>query len=64
MPEELMNELVKTLRTNKDLFAWKVIDILGIDPNVISHKLSLCREAKLILSEEKEDGGREKKGSF
>ena len=48
MPEELMNELVKFLRRNKDLFAWNVVDIPGINPTVICHRFSLCREAKLI----------------
>jgi len=48
MPEELMNELVKILRRNNDLFAWKVTYIPSINPNVISNKLSLCQEVKSI----------------
>jgi len=42
MPEELVNGLIATLRRNKILFAWKATNILGIDLDVISHKLSTC----------------------
>ena len=46
MPEDLLNKLIAILRRNKDLFAWKAADIPGIDPEVISHKLSVCQGAK------------------
>jgi len=37
MPEDLLNKLIALLRRNKDLFAWKIVDIPGIDPEVICH---------------------------
>ena len=59
-----MNELVKTLRRNKNFFAWKVTDILGINPNVISHKLSLCRKAKSISQKRRRMGEEKKRTTF
>jgi len=48
MPEDLLNKLIVVLRRSKDLFAWKATDIPGIDPEVISHKLSVCQGAKPV----------------
>ena len=42
-------ERIQILRDNKDVFAFSAVDILGIDPNLISHKLnvdSTCRPVK------------------
>ncbi|XP_014515522.1 uncharacterized protein LOC106773337 [Vigna radiata var. radiata] len=33
---------------NKDLFAWTTFDMPGIHPDIISHKLSVFRDAKLV----------------
>jgi len=48
MPEDLLNKLIAVLRRNKDLFTWKAYNIPGIDPEVISHKLSICQGAKPV----------------
>ena len=62
MPEELVNGLIATLRRNKDFFAWKTIDIPGINPDVISHKYFIYREVKSLAQKregiwEKKSGG-------
>jgi len=33
---------------NTDLFAWSTVDLLGVDPLVASHKLSIYKEAGYI----------------
>jgi len=38
----------QVLTDNKDLFTWTVEDMLGIDPRVMCHKLSICREARPV----------------
>jgi len=46
-PEE--SQTLKTrLADNKDLFAWTVGDMPGIDSRVMTHKLSVCKEARPI----------------
>ncbi|XP_074282564.1 uncharacterized protein LOC141607106 [Silene latifolia] len=39
--EELRNQLIQFLKSNMDCFAWSHNDMVGIDPSVISHKLSV-----------------------
>ncbi|XP_068479118.1 uncharacterized protein [Phaseolus vulgaris] len=56
MPEEMIDDLVAVIRMNKDLFAWKASDIPGIDHNIISHKLSVCREARPIAQKRRKLG--------
>ncbi|XP_074300236.1 uncharacterized protein LOC141631470 [Silene latifolia] len=38
---KIREELVRLLRTNIDCFAWSHDDMIGIDPSVITHKLSV-----------------------
>jgi len=64
MLEELMSGLITTLRRNKDLFAWKATDIPEIDPNVIFHKLSLCREANMVAQKRMRMGEEKRKATF
>ena len=64
MPEELVNGLIATLRRNKDLFAWKAADMLGKDPDMISHKFSICREAKLVAQKRRKMGEEKRKITF
>lgn len=40
-----VQEIGRVLTRNKDLFAWTTADMLGIHPDVISHKLSLFKDA-------------------
>ena len=64
MPEELLNKLIPVLCRNKDLFAWKVADIPGIDPDVISHKLSVCQGAKLVAKKRRKLGEERRKATI
>ena len=41
-------DLVQFLRKNIDVFAWSHEDMLGIDPNVITHHLNVCPSSKPV----------------
>ncbi|KAK3000192.1 hypothetical protein RJ639_024282 [Escallonia herrerae] len=41
LKEDTKLELVNLLRTYVDVFAWTVADMLGIDPEVITHRLNV-----------------------
>ena len=56
MPEGLSNQLIEVLRRNKVLFAWKAVDISGIDPEVICHKLFVCQGAKPVSQKRRKLG--------
>ena len=49
-----------TLKKNVDLFAWTPSDMPGVSPNIITHKLSVFKEAQPI-SQKKRDYGDEKR---
>ena len=38
---EDFTELVKVLRENADIFAWSMAYMLGVSPDVITHKLNI-----------------------
>jgi len=40
--------IIPILVGNTDLFAWSTADLLGVDPLVASHKLSIYKEARYI----------------
>ena len=40
LAEDLKCLLTQFLRQNRDIFAWKQVDMGGIDPTVITHKLN------------------------
>jgi len=40
--------LTPTFISNTDLFAWSAADLLGIDPQVASHKLSIYKDATYV----------------
>jgi len=46
--DEEKNIITTVLFKNTDLFAWSAANMSGIDPQIISHKLSICKEAKPI----------------
>ena len=48
LTEDLKNLLIHFLRQNKDVFAWKQADMGGIDPTVITHRLSVSPSFKPI----------------
>ena len=41
MEPEVRNELIEFLKGHKITFAWSTDEIIGVDPNVISHKLNV-----------------------
>ena len=48
LAEDLKNLLIDFLRQNKDVFAWKQVDMGGIDPTVITHRLNVSPSFKPI----------------
>ena len=38
---EVQNQLIEFLRAHKTTFAWSTDDMVGVDPNVIPHKLTV-----------------------
>jgi len=49
-----------TLKKNIDMFAWTSFDMLGVSSNIITHKLSVFKEARPI-AQKKRDYGDEKR---
>ena len=45
LKEEEKAMITAILAKNSDLFAWTITDMPGIDPRIISHKLSIYKEA-------------------
>jgi len=50
---EEKNIITTVLFKNTDLFAWSAADMSGTDPQIISHKLSICKEARLIAQKKR-----------
>ena len=50
MKVKMKQDLVQFLRENIDVFAWSHEDMLGIDPNVITHHLNVypCRPSQFV----------------
>jgi len=38
----------QALKRNIDLFAWTTFNMTGVSPDIITHKLSIYREARLV----------------
>jgi len=49
--------IMEVLTTNKDLFAWATSDMPGIDPRIMSHRLSVYRHKIGCTKKEKNGGG-------
>ncbi|WVZ19433.1 hypothetical protein V8G54_006755 [Vigna mungo] len=56
LTEAQAQEVGWVLKANKDLFAWTAADMLGIHPDVISHKLSLFKDARLVAQKKRRIG--------
>nr|KYP73952.1 Transposon Ty3-I Gag-Pol polyprotein [Cajanus cajan] len=56
LPEADRHALSRVIQKNKDLFAWVPSDMPGIDPKVMCHKLSVCREARPIAQRKRKMG--------
>ena len=48
MEEKTKQELVQFLKKNTDVFAWSHEEMLGIDPNVITHRLNASSSYKPV----------------
>ena len=46
--EDLRSLLIRFLKQNKDVFAWKQKDMGGIDPAIITHRLSVSPSCKPV----------------
>jgi len=44
------------LAKNFDVFAWTIADMSDIDPRIIFHKLSVCKEAKSVAQKKRRMG--------
>ena len=44
----LRSLLTQFLRQNKDVFAWKLVDMGGIDPAIITHRLNVSPSFKPV----------------
>lgn len=42
------DKVLKTLKSRISTFAWKIKDITGVDPIIITHKLSVDPFAKMV----------------
>lgn len=48
LPNNLKSQLVAFLMENHIVLAWCPIDMLGIDPSIITHKLGILLGYKLV----------------
>ena len=48
LAEDLRSLLIRFLKQNKDVFAWKQEDMGGIDPAIITHRLSVSPSFKPV----------------
>ena len=48
LAEDLTSPLTHFLRQNKDVFAWKLTDMGGIDPIIITHRLNISPSFKPV----------------
>lgn len=49
-------KIFEVLHANRDLFAWKPSDMPGIHPSIISHKLTVCPQAKPVAQRKRRMG--------
>lgn len=59
MDEEVA--LTQLLRNNLDLFAWKPLDLQGIDPSVVCHHLSVNQSIKPVIQRKRKLGEERRK---
>ena len=48
LPEEEKKKLMKLLRDFKDIFAWEYEEMSELDPVMVSHKLNLNPNVRLV----------------
>jgi len=65
LTKEDAKKLSEALRINADIFAWMAADMPGVDPSIMTHKLSTFKDARSVaqkkrkLGEEKRAAARE-----
>ena len=65
MEGKIKKDLIRFLRENIDVFAWSNEDMLGIDPNVITHRLNVhpsskpMRQKKRVFAPERDNATKE-----
>lgn len=57
------HSLAEMLKDNANLFAWVVADVLGIHSGVMTHKLSIFKEARPV-AQKKQRFGEEKRDTI
>ncbi|XP_072076539.1 uncharacterized protein [Arachis hypogaea] len=58
------SELIKVLQDNADLFAWTPVDMPGIDPNIICHKLATNKTSRPIAQKKRNLGAEKSKAAL
>ena len=53
LTEDLKSLLTQFLRQNRDVFAWKQVDMGGIDPTVITHRLNISPSFKPVKQKQR-----------
>ena len=53
MKEKVKKDLIQFLRKSVDVFVWSHDDMLGIDPNVITHRLNVYPSSKPVRQKKK-----------
>ena len=48
LKKELAQQLVEFLPLNQDMFTWTHVDMVGIHPKVMCHRLNIDPQAKLV----------------
>ena len=62
LTEDLRRLLTHFLRQNKDVFAWKRVDMGGIDPALITHRLNVSPSFKPVKQKRRSFALERKKG--
>nr|KYP61098.1 Transposon Ty3-I Gag-Pol polyprotein [Cajanus cajan] len=55
------NQVKRVVQDNKDLFAWAALEMPGIDPKFICHRLVVCRDARLVAQKKRKMGDEKRK---
>ncbi|XXG43866.1 hypothetical protein AAC387_Pa01g3808 [Persea americana] len=53
MSNEEQKSLVRFLNHNSDVFAWTPLEMAGVDPKAISHKLGINPKAKPVMRKQR-----------
>lgn len=51
------------VKDNRDLFAWTALDMPGIDPKFLCHRLVVCRDARLVAQKKRKMGEEKRKAA-